>query len=184
MKNAKNTKSKSKSDDFVPDDAISEGSSAYMKLDAGENKVRIISKPVIGWVEWIDKKPNRTQIDDEPEATDAENPPKKFFTVVAIDRADGLVKIMELTQQSVIKAIKALSGNPDWGAPFAYDITIKKSGEGLKTKYAVTPSPKKKLEKEMVKLAQSKPCNLEKVFENEDPWSVEGDDDTTEYIFQ
>lgn len=169
---------KSSSDSFVPDEAVSSGASSYMKLEA-ENKVRIISKPVVGWLEWVDKVPSRTQIDDEPEANDDENPPKKFFACAIIDRKDNLVKIMELTQQSVIKAIKTLSSNPDWGNPFTYDLNISKTGEGMKTKYAVTPSPKKALDKESIKNAMAKPCYLDALFAGEDPWDTS--EDVTEY---
>ena len=182
---AKQTKPASKakqSDDFVSDDAISSGSSRYLKLAKGENKIRIISKPIIGWLEWIDKKPVRTAINEEPEATDDENKPKKFMAMAVIDHADDSVKILELTQQSVIKAIKALSANPDWGNPFSYDITISRTGEDLKTKYVVTPSPKKALGKDLVKAAQAAPCNLDALFDGADPWEV--DEDVTDYVLK
>jgi hypothetical protein len=101
-----------------------------------------------------------------------------------IDREDGEVKIMELTQQSVIKAIKALTANPAWGLPFSYDITVTKAGEGMKTKYVVQPNPKKPLSKSEIAEANAKPCNLEALFEGEDPWKVEGAETVTEYIFK
>jgi hypothetical protein len=93
------------------------------------------------------------------------------------------VQILELTQQSVIKAIKALSSNPDWGLPFSYDINVKKSGEGLKTKYEVTPSPKKATAKDIIREANQAPCNLDALYEGEDPWNVEGGE-TTDYFFK
>jgi len=170
---------KTNDDDFVSDDVISSGSSAYMKLEK-ENKIRIISKPIVGWLEWVDKVPSRYPITEEPESQDDDNPPKKFMAMAVIDRGDGFVKILELTQQSVIKAIKTLSGNPDWGNPFTYDINIEKKGEGMKTKYTVTPSPKRPLDKVAIKAANEKPCNLDNLFEGEDPWGVDGSD-VTEY---
>jgi hypothetical protein len=176
-------KSSSSEEDFIPEDAIgSGGASSFMKLEKGENKIRIISKPIAGWVEWIDKEPIRSPIDEEPEATDEENPPKKFLALVVIDRADDNVKVLEITQQSVIKAIRALSSNPDWGSPFSYDINIERTGEDLRTKYAVTPSPKKPLSKELIKAASKKPCDLEKLFESENPW--EDVEEPTEYFFK
>jgi len=170
------------SEDFISDDAVSSGSSSYMKLVKGENKIRIISKPVTGWLEWVDKKPTRYPINEEPEAADDDNKPKKFLAMAVIDQNDEGVKILELTQQSVIKAIKALTGNPDWGNPFSYDITIEKTGEDLKTKYTVTPSPKKPLAKHLVKAAAEKPCNLENLFDGTDPWDVDGGAETEYHL--
>lgn len=171
-------------EDFIPDDAVSSGSSSYMKLTKGENKFRIISKPITGWLEWVDKKPIHMQIDEEPEVTDDENKPKKFLAMAVIDREDEQVKILELTQQSVIKAIKALAANPDWGNPFGYDISVERTGEDLKTKYVVTPSPKKPLSKEAIKAAEAKPCYLDALYDSEDPWNVDEAEDVTKYFFK
>ncbi len=181
VKNAK-TKSKSSSDDFVPDEVISGNAASYLKFQDGETKFRIISKPIFGWLTWEDKKPVRSHIDDEPEVIDEDNKPKKFMTVAVIDREDNEVKILEMTQQSVIKVIKALAANEDWGNPFTYDIVVSKTGESLKTKYTVQPSPKKPLEKELQKAALGKRCNLDALFEGLNPW--EADDDQTEYFFK
>lgn len=183
--NTKPVKKSTQSDDFVSEDAVSSGSASYMKLEKGDNKFRVISKPIAGWLEWIDKKPIRTPLDDgEPEASDEDNKPRKFIALVVIDRKDGNVKILEITQQSIIKSIRALSNNPDWGKPFSYDINVKKEGEDLKTKYTVTPSPKKPLSKTDIAAAKEKPCNLEALYEGEDPWDVENADSVTEYFFK
>lgn len=175
---------KNQSADFISDDSISSGSSRYMKFEKGDNKFRVLSKPITGWLEWVDKKPVRTAIDNEPEVSDDENPPKKFLAIVVLDYADNEVKILELTQQSVIKAIKALAANPDWGNPFTYDLNVEKTGDDLKTRYAVQPSPKKALSKDLMKVVNETKCNLEALFEGEDPWSVEDADSVTEYFFK
>lgn len=181
---AKNTKPAKNADEFISEDSISSGSASYMKLEK-ESKFRCISNPISGWLEWVDKKPIRTPLaDGEPEASDDENPPKKFIAMVVIDRKDDLVKILELTQQSVIKAIRALTNNPDWGKPFSYDINISKTGEGMKTKYTVQASPKKPLSKAEIAEAQEKKCNLEALFAGDDPWKLEKGQETTEYHFK
>lgn len=184
-KPAKETKSKQveETNDFISEDALGSGSAKYVKLEKGTKSIRFISKPINGWLEWIDKKPVRTPSSEgEPEASDDENPPKKFIAAVVIDRDDDGVKILELTQQSVIKAIRALTNNPKWGNPFTYDISIEKSGEGMKTKYVVTPEPKEPLSKELIEAANESPCNLEALFEGEDPWKT--DEHVTEYHFR
>ena len=173
-------KSQVEDDPFISDEIAAGGPSSYMKIQKGENKLRIISKPIEGWIEWVDKKPYRTTLDDAPEKKDEDNPPKKFLAMAVIDRDDETVKIWEVTQKSVIKAIKALASNPDWGVPFSYDLTITKTGEDLKTKYVVTPSPKKPLTKEAIAAANEKPCNLLAMFEGEDPW--EEADEMTPYV--
>src|SRR6478609_902106 len=159
-------------DSFVPDDAVSTGNNSYLKFEEAKTKFRVISKPIVGWVNWEEdedgkKKPVRTAINDEPEVTDPENKPKKFMAMVVIDRADDVVKILDVTQQGVIKGIQALSANPDWGNPFTYDLNVDKKGEGKKTRYSVTPSPRKALDKSVIKEAMNKPCNLDALFEGE-----------------
>lgn len=188
-KDAKETKSgkqaaaESTGDDFISEDSLGGGSANYLSLEKGTRSVRIISKPITGWVEWIEKKPVRTTLEEgEPEASDDENPPKKFIALVVIDREDDGIKIWEITQQSIIKAIRALSMNSKWGPPFTYDISIEKTGDGLKTKYTVTPEPKEPVSKELIEAANEKPCDLEKLFEGEDPWKVT--EHVTEYHFR
>lgn len=186
-KNAKPTK-KVESEGFISEESLGGGDAAYLKFEKGANSFRIISKPIAGWVDWVEdedgnRKPIRTPMSDgEPEAADEDNKPRKFVTFAVIDRADGLVKILELTQQSIIKGIKTLADNPAWGNPFSYDINVDRTGEKLKTKYAVTPSPKKPLSKSEIADAQERPCNLEKLFDGENPWEVE--DEATEYFFK
>lgn len=189
--NAKSTKPAKEADDsFVSDDAIASGSGNYVgKLENGTSRFRFISFVILGWIEWIEdgekKKPVRSQINKQPETTDDENQPKKFMAGVVVDRKDGEAKIWEITQQGIIKKIKALTANADWGKPFSYDIEVKKSGEGLKTKYEVTPCPKKPLEKHLIAAAAEKPCNLDALYEGQDPWKEENHTDgVTEYHFK
>lgn len=187
---SKSSKSHESDDDdaFVSSDAVSSSEGNYFKPQPDENRVRIISMPIFGWLEWTDedgsKKPVRTAIDEQPESDDEDNRPKKFMTVAIIDREDDdKVKIWEITQQSIIKSIKALSDTKDWGKPFTYDIIITKTGEDLRTKYVVTPCPKKPLDKNVIKEAQQRPCNLDKLFAGGNPWETE-DGEETEYFFK
>lgn len=168
---AKQTKGKGASTGFFPDDyTVPSGSGNYMKFD-GESKLRILSDPIFGYIEWVDKKPLRTTMDEgKPETTDPKNPPKHFWAMKVYDYQDKGIKILEITQASVQKAIKALNDDKDWGNPQGYDLKIVKKGEGLKTKYTVTPSNKKPVGKDILKLLAEKEINLEALFEGEDPF--------------
>lgn len=186
---AKKAIAKKESDEFVSDDVESAGG-AYTKWEDGSNKIRILTKPVIGWVVWTEdeegnKLPSHTQINDEPENPTGEkkDAPKKFMALGIYNYAKKVVEVAEITQQSVIKAIKALAANPDWGHPFTYDITVGKKGSGMKTKYTVTPSPKKPLDKATLAIIAESPCNLDALFEEEgNVWDTETG--ATEYHFK
>lgn len=187
-KSAKPTKRvSSNSDSFVPEDVMGAGENNFLNFkDTDETKIRIISKPVVGWVSWGEdeegnRKPTRTAIDDQPDMNDFEddNKPKKFMALIVIDRNDDdKKKVVELTQQSIIKAINALASNPDWGSPFTYDINITSKGEGLKKRYTITPSPKKPLAKNVITDVQENPCNLDNYFDDKSPWECEEGEET------
>ncbi len=181
------SKAKEADEDFVSDEVIG-GSSGFMKFEDGENQFRVISKPVNGWEQWEDDEVTRTELADEPAPVKDKDgkmrKPKKFMSLVVIDRADDEIKVLTITQQSVIKGIKALSSNPKWGLPFSYDINIGKKGSGLKTKYTVTPEPKTVLEKSLIKAAIEKPCNLDALYDSEGDVWADVDDNVTEYFFK
>lgn len=167
-------------DDFLPQDYEAPiGGGGYMKLQMGENRFRIISKPIIGWLDWKDKVPHRFLMNAKPEKPfDPKQSIKHFWSVIVLDRADASIKILEITQGGIQKAIQDLSKDEEWGAPFNYDIKISRKGEGLKTEYSVTPSPKKDLTPEEKQIALDRPINLPSLYKNEDPFAVSNGEQT------
>lgn len=186
--NVKAAKTKEVDEDSFIDEEVLGGASSYMKLQDGDNEVRIISKPIFGWIGWEDKKPQRTLLADGPPDVTINEPkdkPKKFMACLVIDLADDEIKIMELTQQSIIKAILALDKNAKWGKPYGYNLSINKTGANLTTKYVVTPNPKTPVSSAHKAAATEKPCNLMALYEGADPWSEEAtNDEVTPYIFK
>jgi hypothetical protein len=170
------------SNDFLPNDyEAPQGGGNYLKLQKGDNKFRVLSKPIIGWVDWKDQKPFRFPMKQKPEKPLTDKPIKHFWAFLVYDYADSQVKIIEITQATIQKSIADLSKDEEWGAPFEYDIKISKKGEDLKTEYSVTPSPKKPLTAEQKQAALDKPCYLEALFSGADPWIVT--DKSTELWF-
>ena len=54
--------------EFLPEGyEAPQGTGNYMKLQSGENKFRILSKPIIGWLDWKDNKPHRFRMKERPE---------------------------------------------------------------------------------------------------------------------
>ena len=168
--------------DFLPEDyEAPEGGGNYMKLKDGENKIRILSKPIVGWVDWEDKKAHRFQMKQKPDKPLGKQPIKHFWAVIVWNYNDKAIQILELTQQSIQTAISNLIKDDDWGAPFDYDIKITRTGRDLDTKYSVIPGSKKPVAEDIQKAALDKPCYLEALFTGADPWVVT--DKQTELAF-
>jgi hypothetical protein len=168
--------------DFLPENyEAPQGNGGYMKFQDGENRIRILSKPIIGWLDWKDKKPFRFRFKERPEKPLDKGPIKHFWAFVVWNYAAQAVQVLEITQATVQKSIQDLSKDNEWGAPFFYDLKITRKGKDLDTEYSVTPSPKKDLSEEIKKAALEKPAYLEALYEGADPWIIT--DKQTEYAF-
>ena len=169
---------------FLPDGyEAPQNGGGYMKLEDGENKFRILSKPIIGWIDWKDKKPLRFGFKFKPEKpVDPAKSIKHFWAFIVYNYKAKEVQILEITQATIHQALQGLSKDEEWGAPFFYDIKINRSGKDMETKYVVTPSPKKDLSPEQTKMALEKRINLNALFNNEDPYAVS--ENYTELAFE
>lgn len=177
-----NTSTNNVANDFLPDNyEAPAGGSNYMKFQDGENKIRILSKPIIGWLDWKDKKPFRFRFNARPDKPMGDKPIKHFWAFLVWSYADQSVQILEITQATIQKAIQDLSKDDEWGAPFGYDLKITRKGQSLDTVYSITPSPKKDLMEEIKKACLEKPAYLEALYDGADPWIVT--DKQTEYAF-
>lgn len=146
--------------------------SSYMKLAMGENKIRILSKPIMGWEDWIDNKPVRFSMDEKPaSAHDPKKPIKHFWAFIVWNYSDKQIQILQLTQASIRSSIETLCRDPDWAEPYFYDIKINKKGEKMDTEYVVNPLPHKPIGEEIIKCFHDKPCNLMALFDGSDPFS-------------
>ena len=158
---------------FLPQGyTVPKSSGGYMKLVDGDNKFRILSAPILGWEDWQDKKPIRFRFDQKPMSSiDPEKKVKHFWAMIVWNYADEEIQILEITQSSIKKALEARCSDEEWGAPYFYDIKIKRSGEALNTEYDVTPVPHKPLPAHIRKKFDEKPCNLEALFDGADPFA-------------
>jgi len=149
----------------------------YFKLQDGENTFRVLSSAIIGWEYWTTvNKPvrNKEKFNDIPEdikiGKDGKISIKHFWAFVVWDYQDKAIKILEITQQTIQKPIKALVDNPKWGDPKKYDISITRSGEGFETEYSVMPNPHTEIKVEVQEAYKNKSVNLEALYSGKDPF--------------
>jgi len=161
-------------DAFLPDEyEIPKGPTSYTRFDPGDHKLRILSAPLMGWVYWKDKKPIRSQMNARPEP--APKDLKHFWAVIVWNYQTMQVEIAEITQKAVQSTLKDLNKNPDWGAPYAYDITIKRVGTTMNdTEYSLLPSPAKPLAQEIIDGFKAKPIQLDLLLTGDDPFQPKG----------
>ena len=144
---------------FLPKDYTPK-SEEFMKFTEGDNEIRILSKPLIGKLWWaspegVVRGKNDGQKGDRPYRVDyktdlpdevAEACTKEFWMMKVWDYNSHAIKILEITQQTIIRAINELIQSKKWGDPRAYDINIKREGSSMDTKYYVMPSPPSKID--------------------------------------
>jgi hypothetical protein len=162
------------------------GAGNYLKLEEGDNVIRILSNVVVGWEYWVDdsegkRKPIRVKTYDELPAEvkkwEGMKRPKHFWAMVIWNRKAESVQVYEVTQRSIMVSLKALFEDEDWGNPNGYDIKVVKEKTGAEAKdvnYHVNPKPHKPLEKEIAQEFMEKKVNLEALFTGDDPFEDEG----------
>lgn len=158
---------------FLPDGyEAPKGGSNYFKPEKGENRVRILSKPILGWIDWHDKKPIRYRYNAKPaKSIDPAKPVRHFWAMIIWNYRAEAIQIMEITQATIQQSISSLAADPEWGNPYGYDIKITRTGESLDTSYSVNPSPHKPLTEEIQMAIQVKgEIKLERLYDGGDPF--------------
>jgi hypothetical protein len=145
--------------------------SNYMRLQDGENKFRILSQPILGWLDWDDKTPVRSIFNDKPKPLDSARPVKHFWAFIVWNYAIEAIQILEVTQASIRDAIAALCQDVDWGQPYFYDIKVTRRGKEKETSYTLSPMPHRPTAQKVKEAFAAKPCQLDKLFAGEDPWN-------------
>jgi len=163
---------------FLPKDYnIPDASTGYMKFKLGENRFRVLSSAIVGFESWIDeegkRKPLRWRMGVDMPVEKIGDDPKHFWAFVVFNYKDEKVQILEITQKGIMKSIKALTNDEDWGDPKDYDIVVTREGEGLETEYQVQPKPKKELDKGILQFYKDLSINLDNLFEGLDPFKAE-----------
>lgn len=161
----------------------------FMRFQDGENRFRILTPAVLGWQGWKDGKPfNREGVEKNIEADEVDvdekfgtGKPKinHFWAFVVWDYQEEKIAILQIHQKTVMKVIKELSEDEDWGNPMEYDLTVTQKKEGNFTKYSVKPSPQKPLKAAIEEAFEESEIDLEEILfaereeEEEEDWRTD-----------
>ena len=175
---------------FFPDNFEISSNSAdnFFKPVDGENRIRILTAATCGYEDWIEKtiqkqgeEPKKVKsavrftLNNKPKPFDPSVKVKSFSAFAVYDVIADAIKVFQVTQVSINKALQDLVLNSDWGMPYFYDIKIVRSGKALLTKYDVTPCPKKELAQSVIDRYNKRPACLDALFRNEDPFEANHD---------
>lgn len=126
--------------------------SDFMRLEEGENTVRVMGNPVQFYIHWVVTPDGaRRKVNspvDHPDLVrrleDSGFKRQPRWLIKILDRTDDTFRLLEVGPQ-IYNAIKALYNNSRWGKVTAYDVTINKGPKGTQPLYSVTPNPKEAL---------------------------------------
>ena len=178
--------------DFLPPAyQVPDKAKQFMKLKPGDNVIRILSAPLLGWVIFTEeKKPVRRHI-EEGEFTSEDmidlkakrndkgefEGAKHFWVLLVWSYAENAPKILEITQVSVLKPLYQLTEDEDWGDLRDFDINVNRVGTGMTdTEFSVTPKPHKPLlaeiEAVLQDLEEKELLDLEAIWKCEYPFEI------------
>lgn len=177
---------------FLPDNYKVPQKSNYTKFAEGETIIRILESPILGWEIWKDKKPVRFNMtEDIPVAiadgadTDQNGEPRAprhFWAMVVWNEEEECLQVWEITQKSIMHKLKTLSNSKMWGSPLEYPLSITKTGEGMETRYEVTPCPKEKVEKSILDAYKKAKIRVSALYKGDDPFARDNAEIDTEKV--
>lgn len=126
--------------------------SDFMRLEEGENTVRVMGNPVQFYIHWVVTPDGARRKVNSPVGSpdlvrrleDSGFKRQPRWLIKVLDRNDDTFRLLEVGPQ-IYNAIKALYNNSRWGKVTAYDVTINKGPKGTQPLYSVTPNPKEAL---------------------------------------
>jgi hypothetical protein len=170
-----------------------ESEQRYMELAEGTNTFRILAPAIVGYEWWEDagngdRVPRRVRTAEEVpaevrNATQSRDKAKHFWAFPVFNYATNTIQVLELKQQTIMRAIEAFIKNPKWGNPQGYDLTIDKDKTGSRdwdVEYNVIPEPPSPLDEGIAELAKHVPVRLEAMYEGQDPFAVPEEEDETQ----
>lgn len=175
---------------FTPDKFAESQVGNYMKFEDGQNRIRILEKPITGYVYWEDAEGNLVpknemagkggkpvRVKSWEGLTNAQRGAMKGFAAMVVwNYKAERIQILEVKQVGIMNALEALSLSKSWGDITTFDIVITKTRTGINptdVEYSVMPEPKEPVSKEIKEAYKEAHIDLEALYRGEDPFGVE-----------
>lgn len=162
----------SNTDRLDADYVVPKTTSSYLRLWEAKQKIRIVSSPITGWIDW-DKSWEKPKPVRSKEKKDKlwEDYPKHFRAMKVWNYDANCVQIREVSQASVRNTLLALT-EWEWGNPMEYDLNVRKKGKLLETEYFIQPTSdgKRPISDEVWAIVEWTECNLNALYEGLDPF--------------
>jgi hypothetical protein len=175
---------------FTPDKFAESQVGNYMKFEDGQNRIRILEKPITGYVYWEDAEGNLVpknemagkggkpvRVKSWEGLTNAQRGAMKGFAAMVVWNYQAeRIQILEVKQVGIMNALEALSLSKSWGDVTTFDIVITKTRTGINptdVEYSVMPEPKEPVSKEIKEAYKEAHIDLEALYRGEDPFGVE-----------
>ncbi len=129
----------------LPGERNQERVSDFMQLEQGDNKGRVLSNPQQFAVHWVvDETGKKRKVNCATDGCpvcqrgqDTDRPQARWL-IKFYSRKDQAVKLLEISSQ-VLKGVKTLVQDPEWGPVTEYDINVKRGTPGSQPLYTVIP---------------------------------------------
>lgn len=138
-------------------------------LPDGEHRFRIVQGAIGGFIEWDNNKPLRHEARPSM-IKNPDRPPRVFWALYVWDYQQKDLFVMEITQKTLLSALRSFGENEEWGDITTFDIKIKKTKtskmmhDKVIYDYAIIPVPHKPMSEEIVEARRMKPAKLELLF--------------------
>ena len=175
---------------FTPDKFAESQVGNYMKFEDGQNRIRILEKPITGYVYWEDAEGNLVpknemagkggkpvRVKSWEGLTNAQRGAMKGFAAMVVWNYQAeRIQILEIKQVGIMNALEALSLSKSWGDVTSFDIVITKTRTGINptdVEYSVMHEPKEPVSKEIKEAYKEAHIDREALYRGEDPFGVE-----------
>lgn len=155
--------------------------SKYVKFDEGENRYRVLSRRITGWLYFNHQgKPVRVRKKEDIVFSDigdnkngwGKSNPAHFWSFVVRDYKNKRISILELRQIGILQAFDAQLREDWYEDPTTYDIKILRKWVGLDTKYTFSVGKVSSIPSEIAEAFAGTPIDLDRLYEWGDPYAV------------